>query len=69
MSGASDENLMTEFVGGAEKAFEVLVHRYESPLISFLYRYMGNLPDAEEIFQETFLSQDLIGFFFQKLGL
>jgi RNA polymerase sigma-70 factor (ECF subfamily) len=55
MNGASDESLMVEFVAGDEKAFDVLVHKYETPLLNFLYRYLGDNADAEEVFQEAFI--------------
>jgi RNA polymerase sigma-70 factor (ECF subfamily) len=55
MHGASDESLMIDFVAGDEKAFDVLVHKYETPLINFLFRYLGDGADAEEVFQEAFI--------------
>jgi RNA polymerase sigma-70 factor (ECF subfamily) len=55
MHAASDESLMVDFVAGDEKAFESLVRRYESPLVSFLFRYLGDGADAEEVFQEAFI--------------
>jgi len=55
MNAASDESLMIDFVAGDEKAFESLVRRYESALVSFLFRYLGDGADAEEVFQEAFI--------------
>ena len=55
MSGASDESLVAEFVGGSEQAFEQIVRRYETPLTNFLFRYMHDAQEAQEVFQETFI--------------
>lgn len=32
-----------------------LVRKYEKPLFAFIYRIIGNIHEAEEVFQETFL--------------
>jgi RNA polymerase sigma-70 factor (ECF subfamily) len=55
MCQASDEGLLADFLGGEEKAFEQLVRRYEKPLLSFLFRYLGEIQEAEEVFQEAFI--------------
>lgn len=38
-----------------EKAFAVLIKRYERPLYNFILRMISSPAEAEEIFQETFL--------------
>jgi len=40
---------------GDQRAFEVLIQRYERPLYNFILRMISNPADAEELFQETFL--------------
>ena len=50
-----DESLIKEFLSGDQEAFTKLVQKYETPLLSFLVRYMGDLHEAEEVFQEVFL--------------
>jgi RNA polymerase sigma-70 factor (ECF subfamily) len=55
MVEASDEKLMELFLEGDRKAFEELVHRYETQLVNFLYRYLSDTGEAEEAFQETFI--------------
>lgn len=55
MDKVSDESLVKEFLGGGKKAFEQLVRRYEMPLMGFLFRYLADIQDAEEVFQETFI--------------
>ena len=52
--GRSDEELMLCYRGGDEAAFEMLYHRYEKPILNFLYRVVMNAVDAENLCQETF---------------
>jgi RNA polymerase sigma-70 factor (ECF subfamily) len=40
-------------------AFELLVHRYEHELFSYLRRYLGSAEMAEDVFQATFLQVHL----------
>ena len=47
--------LMLEFQDGDEEAFNKIVDNFKSPLINFIYRYTGNLPDAEDLAQEVFI--------------
>jgi RNA polymerase sigma-70 factor (ECF subfamily) len=56
LSRASDEQLMLRYRGKADAAaFEILVHRYERELYSYLRRYLGDASLAEDVFQATFL--------------
>ena len=50
----SDEELMLSYRDGDEDAFEMLYHRYERPLLNFIYRMVTNATDAENLCQETF---------------
>jgi len=53
----TDEELLLEYrCTGIREAFEELVHRYERELYNYLYRYLGNSANAEDIFQKTFLA-------------
>lgn len=38
-----------------EKAFETLIGRYQNPVISFLFRYVGDFHLAQDLAQEVFL--------------
>ena len=51
----ADEQLMLAFGRGDVRAFELLVRRWEDPLLNFIYRSVGNLERAKELRQETFL--------------
>ena len=50
----SDEELIARFQDGDAYAFDLLVKRYKDPLLNFIYRFIGDLVEAEDIVQETF---------------
>ena len=53
----TDEELLLEYrCTGVREAFEEIVHRYERELYSYLYHYLGNAANAEDVFQKTFLA-------------
>jgi len=51
----SDEELIARFQNGDVYAFEQIVLRYKDPLINFIYHFLGDRIDAEDVVQETFL--------------
>src|ERR1700704_3216565 len=51
----SDVQMMLDVKAGEEKTFVLLLHRYRSPLINFLYRMVRNREQAEDLAQEVFL--------------
>jgi len=51
----TDEELIARFQEGDVYAFEQIVHRYKDPLINFIYHFLGDRIDAEDVVQETFL--------------
>jgi RNA polymerase sigma-70 factor (ECF subfamily) len=56
----SDEELLLAYRDQADReAFSQLVHRYERELYSYLRRYLGDAPMAEDTFQATFLQVHL----------
>ncbi len=48
-------DIVTAIAGGDEAAFEELVKRYQAPIITFIYRYVGDLYSAQDLAQEVFL--------------
>jgi len=46
---------MLEYGKGAEWAFELLVERYQKPLINFFYRSLKERSQAEDLAQEVFI--------------
>lgn len=51
----NDEKLISEYLKGDEKSLEVLIKQYLKPIYSFVYHYVGNTTDAEDITQEIFV--------------
>jgi RNA polymerase sigma-70 factor (ECF subfamily) len=51
----TDEDLMGSVGIGDKYAFELLVHRHQRSILNFIFRFMGNRPDAEDLTQEVFL--------------
>lgn len=51
----TDEILIAQFQQGDVDAFDLLVRRYKDQLLNYVYRFVGNRIDAEDIVQETFL--------------
>lgn len=54
-SSPSDEELIERFQKGDIRAFEQIVQRYKDQLLNFVFRFLGNQEQAEDILQETFL--------------
>lgn len=46
---------MRRIRGGDNHAFEVLIHRHQRPVLNFIFRFMGDLTEAEDLTQEVFL--------------
>ncbi len=51
----TDEELIAKFQSGDLYAFDVLVRRYKNQLMNFVYRFVGNREEAEDIVQDTFV--------------
>jgi RNA polymerase sigma-70 factor, ECF subfamily len=51
----SDVQLMLDVKAGDEVSFELLLHRYRTPLVHFLYRMVRDQAAAEDLAQEVFL--------------
>jgi len=49
-----DKELIQRFLEGDEYSFNHLVGKWHRPVLNFLYRYTGNMDDAQELTQETF---------------
>lgn len=50
-----DEELIKRFQEGDITAYNEIVHRYKDQLLNFAYRFLGNVEEAEDVVQETFL--------------
>jgi RNA polymerase sigma-70 factor, ECF subfamily len=51
----SDVQLMLDVKAGDELSFEMLLKKYRSPLVNFLYRMVKDQAAAEDLAQEVFL--------------
>jgi RNA polymerase sigma-70 factor (ECF subfamily) len=51
----SDVQLMLDVKAGDEQSFELLLCKYRSPLVNFLYRMVRDRSAAEDLAQEVFL--------------
>ncbi|KKQ88001.1 MAG: RNA polymerase sigma-70 factor, ECF subfamily [Candidatus Curtissbacteria bacterium GW2011_GWC2_38_9] len=51
----SDESLMLAFQAGKQEAFEILVKRHQHKVFNFIFRFIGNREEAEELLQEVFV--------------
>ena len=54
-SSPSDEELIEQFQNENLYAFEEIVRRYKDQLVNFAYRFLGDIGEAEDIVQETFI--------------
>ena len=52
---SSDEELMHRTQRGDRQAFSILYERYNTAILSYLYRMLGNVEDVESIGQDVFL--------------
>ena len=50
-----DSELVTAFLEGEERAFGVLVERYQMRLLNFIYRTIGDRERGEDLVQEVFI--------------
>jgi len=50
-----DAGVVESFLGGDERAFQELVERYQTRLLNFIYRTIGDRERAEDLVQETFV--------------
>jgi RNA polymerase sigma-70 factor (ECF subfamily) len=53
-STPTDEELIARFQNGDSYAFDQLVRRYKDPLLNFIFRFIGDLNESEDIVQDTF---------------
>ncbi len=55
LSDQDDEDLIFSFQQGEVLAFDEIVKRYKDPLMNFVYRFLGDSIESEDVVQETFL--------------
>jgi RNA polymerase sigma-70 factor, ECF subfamily len=52
---SDDSTVVSAFLGGEERAFQELVERYQTRLLNFIYRTIGDRDRAEDLVQEVFI--------------
>src|SRR5687768_1110539 len=55
LQAMDDSAVVTAFLGGEERAFSELVTRYQTRLLNFVYRTIGDREKAEGLVQEVFI--------------
>src|SRR6188474_221396 len=55
LQAMDDSAVVTAFLGGEERAFSELVTRYQTRLLNFVYRTIGDREKAEDLVQEVFV--------------
>ena len=50
-----DAQVVNAFLGGEERAFQELVDRYQTRLLNFVYRVIGDREKAEDLVQEVYI--------------
>lgn len=55
LRAADDGAVVAAFLGGEERAFQELVERYQTRLLNFIYRTIGDREKAEDLVQEVFI--------------
>jgi RNA polymerase sigma-70 factor (ECF subfamily) len=50
-----DASVVATFLGGEERAFQEIVERYQTRLLNFIYRTIGDREKAEDLVQEVFI--------------
>lgn len=50
-----DGALVTEYITGQTRAFDAIVERYQSRLLNFIYRTVGDRERSEDLVQEVFI--------------
>lgn len=51
----TDEELIFSFQQGDAAAFDLLVGRYKNQLMNYVFRFVGNYDECDDIVQETFV--------------
>jgi len=55
MMKITNEDLMCRVAAGDKHAFEALVYRHQRPVLNFIFRFLGDRTEAEDLTQEVFL--------------
>ena len=51
----TDEKLISRFQAGDERAYVELVNRYKDKLLNFVFQFLGDVEQAEDVVQDTMI--------------
>ena len=51
----ADVELIAKAIAGKEDGFEELVHRYQRPIVNYVFRMLGNYDSALDVTQDVFI--------------
>lgn len=51
----SDQQLIVDYLKGDEESFKILIKRYLKPIYNFVYQYVNDPQEAQDITQEVFV--------------
>ena len=51
----TDEELISRFQAGDERAYVELVNRYKDKLLNFVFQFLGDIEQAEDVVQDTMI--------------
>jgi len=54
-AGRDDTSLMLRLQNGEDSALNLLMNQWQTPLVRFIFRYVGNQEEALDLAQETFV--------------
>ena len=55
LANNTDEELIAMFQRGNGHAFDLLVKRFKNPLMNYVYRYLNDNDECDDVVQETFI--------------
>ncbi len=55
MNRLIDSQLVADYLAGDEESLEILIRSYLKPIYGFVYKYVGNEQNAEDVTQEVFI--------------
>jgi RNA polymerase sigma-70 factor (ECF subfamily) len=55
LEGLDDVSLVSQYIAGESRAFDVLFHRYRTRLLNFINRTIGDRERSEDLVQEAFI--------------
>ena len=64
----TDEELIFRFQGGEIEAYNEIVARYKDRLTNYIYRYVGNFDECDDIVQDTFVKVYVSKHLYKEMG-